>query len=99
MYAINGVIYAGCPSSEIKVQSVKVLDDMMMIVTFASSEKRLFDATLLLSMPAFKPLENDIVFKNAKVEYGVIVWNDGDIDIAPEYVYKNSFVYNEIIIA
>jgi hypothetical protein len=71
----------------------------MMIVTFTSGEKRLFDATLLLEMPAFKPLENEIEFKGAKVEYGVIVWPNGDIDIAPEYIYKNSFVYNEIIIA
>jgi hypothetical protein len=99
MYAINGIIYAGCPSNDIKVQSVKALDDMMMIVTFTSGEKRLFDATLLLEMPAFKPLENEIEFKSAKVEYGVIVWHNGDIDIAPEYIYKNSYVYNEIIIA
>ncbi|MDF2512456.1 MAG: hypothetical protein K0S04_2322, partial [Herbinix sp.] len=45
------------------------------------------------------PLENEIEFKSAKVEYGVIVWHNGDIDIAPEYIYKNSYVYNEIIIA
>ncbi|MDF2513242.1 MAG: hypothetical protein K0S04_3108, partial [Herbinix sp.] len=32
-------------------------------------------------------MENEIEFKSAKVEYGVIVWHNGDIDIAPEYIY------------
>ena len=99
MYTINGIVYAGCQSSDIKVQAVKALDDMIMIVTFASGEKRLFDATVLLSMPAFKVLENKNVFKSVNVEHGVIVWNNGDIDIAPEYLYRNSYVYNEIITA
>ena len=96
MYIMNGIVYAGNLSSELKIQTVKPLDDMMMIITFTSGEKRLFDATTLLSMPAFKILENDTLFKKAEVEHGVVIWNNGDIDIAPEYVYKNSFLYDEI---
>ena len=99
MYTVNGIVYAGQSSSDIKVQSIKILDDMMMIVTFTFGEKRLFDATILLSMPAFKVLENTDVFQNASVEYGVIIWNNGELDVAPEYVYKNSYAYNEIITA
>jgi len=64
---MNVVVYAGNPSSDIKVQTVKVFDDMIMIVTFTSGEKRLFDATTLLSMPAFKILENVDIFKTATV--------------------------------
>jgi len=97
MYMMNVVVYAGNPSSDIKVQTVKVFDDMIMIVTFTSGEKRLFDATTLLSMPAFKILENVDIFKTATVEHGVVVWNNGDIDIAPEYMYNNCFVYDEIL--
>ncbi|MHB8129733.1 MAG: DUF2442 domain-containing protein [Mobilitalea sp.] len=48
-------------------------------------------------MPAFKLLENVNIFKTAKVEHGVVVWNNGDIDIAPEYMYDNCFVYDEIL--
>lgn len=99
MYTNNGIVYAGNNSSnELKIKTVKPLDDMMMIVTFTSGERRLFDATILLSMPAFKLLENDSIFKSATVEHGVVVWNDGDIDIAPEYMYKYSFAYDEIIV-
>ena len=81
---------------EIYVRTVKPLDDMMMIVTFDSGEKRLYDATQLLAFPAFQPLKDEKVFKNAKVEYGVVTWNDGEIDIAPENMYENSYEYPEM---
>ena len=29
-------------------------------------------------------------FRGVYIDYGVTVWNDGDIDIAPEYLYENS---------
>lgn len=99
MYTVNGIVYAGKSSSNIKVQSVKTLDNMMMIVTFTSGEKRLFDATILLSKPVFKDLENIDIFNSINVEYGVITWNNGKLDIAPEYVYENSYEYNENITA
>jgi len=96
MYIENGIAHAGRPSKEIRIRSVKVLDDMIMILRFTSGEKRLYDATQLLQYPAFQPLRDENVFKTAAVEYGTVVWNDGEIDIAPETMYANSFVYDEI---
>ena len=96
MYIENGIAYAGTPAKEIRVRSVKPLDDMMMILTFTSGERRLYDATQLLEFPAFQSLRDEKVFKSAAVEYGIVVWNDGEIDIAPETMYANSYVYNEI---
>ena len=96
MYIVNGIAYAGTRMQEIVVQAVKPLDDMMMIVTFSSGEKRLYDATQLLAFPAFQPLEDEEIFKNAKVEYGVVTWADGEIDIAPETMYANSYEYQEL---
>ena len=93
MYIVDGIAYAGKKMKEIAVQAVKPLDDMMMIVTFESGEKRLYDATQLLAYPAFQRLKDDEIFKNAKVEYGVVTWDDGEIDIAPETVYKESYAY------
>lgn len=69
---------------------------MMMILTFTSGERRLYDATQLLQYPAFQPLRDEAVFKSAAVEYGMVVWNDGEIDLAPETMYVNSYAYNEI---
>lgn len=96
VYIVNGIAYAGTPTDEIRVRSVKPLDDLMMIVTFTSGEKRLYDATELLKYPAFQPLREEAVFKSASVEYGAIVWNNGEIDIAPETVYQNSYAYQEM---
>lgn len=96
MYIENGIAYAGTPTDEIRVRSVKPLDDMMMILTFTSGERRLYDATQLLEFPAFQPLRDENVFKSAVVEHGIVVWNDGDIDIAPETMYANSYAYNEM---
>lgn len=96
MYIENGIAYAGTPTKEIRVRAVKALDDMMMILTFTSGERRLYDATQLLAYPAFQPLRDEAVFKSAAVEYGAVVWNDGEIDIAPETMYVNSFAYDEI---
>lgn len=97
MYIVNGIVHAGYTTDDIKIKEIKALDDMMMIVTFTSGEKRLFDAANLLSMPAFKALENDSIFKSATVEHGVVVWKNGEIDIAPEHMYKYSYSYDEII--
>jgi len=52
----------------------------------------------LLEFPAYKPLEQDEVFKSAKVDHGVVAWLDGDIDIAPEVLYRDSFAYLEAIV-
>lgn len=93
MYIVNGIAYAGEPVNDMKVAAVKPLDDMMMLVTFSTGETRLYDATQLLEFPAFEPLKDEEVFRSACVEFGVVTWMDGDIDIAPETMYKNSYAY------
>lgn len=97
MYIVNGIAYAGGQTKDIRVKAVKPLDDLIMIVTFSTGEQRLFDATCMMEYPAFRILEDDEVFKTAKVEYGVVVWNDGDIDLAPETMYEKSYAYETII--
>lgn len=95
MFIIDGIAYADTNprGQETAVQAVKPLDDMMMIVTFKTGEKRLYDATQLLAYPAFQPLKNEAVFKGARVEYGIVTWDEGRIDIAPETMYENSYAY------
>ena len=96
MYVVNGIAYAGTEVQDMRVSAVKPLDDLMMLVTFASGERRLYDATQLLEYPAFQPLKDESVFKAASIDHGVVTWMDGDIDIAPETMYANSFPYDEM---
>ena len=99
MYVINGIAYAGELTPDIEVERVIALDDMMLLLTFSTGEKRLYDASTLLGYPAFRPLEDIQLFKSVKVEHGVVIWLDDDIDIAPETLYKDSVVYQEAVIA
>jgi len=97
MYIINGIAYAGEFNNGIEIKEVLALDDMMLLLTFNTGEKRLYDASALLEYPAFQPLKDEEAFKSAKVEYGVVVWLKGEIDIAPETLYKDSIAYQEAI--
>ncbi|MCL1843951.1 MAG: DUF2442 domain-containing protein [Defluviitaleaceae bacterium] len=93
MYIVNGIAHADGGAESIEVSAIKPLEDMMMLITFTSGEKRLFDGTKLLKYPAFKPLADENIFMAAKVEDGVITWCNGDIDVAPEAMYRDSYAY------
>ena len=67
----------------------------MLLLTFSTGEKRLFDATRLLSMSAFSPLADEDVLKAFEIDHGVLTWQNGAIDIAPEALYRESFAYEQ----
>lgn len=95
MYVVNGIAYAGTKQDDIKISNVSVLDDMIMILTFSSGEKRLYDASQLLKYPAFQLLKDNRVFASPVIDHGVVTWDDGNIDIAPETMYENSYPYED----
>lgn len=97
MYIINDICYAGELQDGIKVTEVKPLCGGMMLVTFSTGEKRLFDTTTLQGS-AFAPLKDERIFSNPVLFHGVITWNNGEIDIAPETVYRNSYDYESMAI-
>lgn len=96
MYIMNGIVYGGEPEGSIQVSSIKSLNDMIMLVTFSTGETRLFDATVL-NGEVFEPLKQEKVFKNPVLDHGVITWDNGNIDCAPEFIYNNSYEYSEVI--
>ena len=71
------------------VTDVKPQNDYTLIITFASGEKKIFDAHPLLAKNIYKPLNNISFFLTAKADCGSVAWND-DIDIAPEHLYECS---------
>ena len=92
MYIKNGIVYGGEPATGIGISSVKALDDRMMLISFSSGETRLFGATILQG-EVFEPLKQEEIFKNPSVDHGVVTWNNGSIDCAPEFMYHNSYEY------
>jgi hypothetical protein len=95
MFVLNGIVYGEQPTESIRVASVKPLDDMIMLITFTTGETRLFDATVLNGV-VFEPLKDEAVFKAAVVDHGVVTWMDGEIDCAPEFMYKHSYEYSMV---
>ncbi|MBQ9195710.1 MAG: DUF2442 domain-containing protein [Clostridia bacterium] len=96
MYIVNDICYAGKMQEGIKVADVKPLRGGMMLVTFSTGEKRLFDTTTLQGS-AFAPLADEEIFSKPVLFHGVITWNNGEIDIAPETVYRDSFAYESMV--
>ena len=96
MYILNDVAYAeDFNNKDLKIKKIKIISELCMLVTFSNGEKRIFDAKYLTKYPIYKKLENFEIFKNAYVENGIIVWDNGSIDIAPDTVYKNSYEYEQ----
>ena len=93
MYIVDDICYAPTPGEEIRVTNVQALQGGILLVTFLSGEQKLFDATTLEG-EVFLPLKDDRVFNTAKVNHGFVYWLDGEIDIAPEYLYEHSVLYN-----
>lgn len=93
MYIINDICYAGSLQEGIKVSAVEPLRGGMLLVTFSTGERRLFDPTRLQGA-AFAPLKDEAICIRPVLFHGVITWNNGEIDIAPEAVYQNSYAYN-----
>ena len=72
------------------VIAVETLPDYILLLTFENNEQKCFDMKSYLNGTAFQPLKNPSFFKQARVDYGTVVWSD-EIDIAPETLYHLSF--------
>ena len=94
MYIKDDICYAGVMEEDIEVTEAKPLPGRMLLVTFSTGERRLFDTTTLEGS-AYKLLDDEEIFRNIVLFHGIITWNDGEIDIAPEAVYQDSIPYDE----
>ncbi|VDN47962.1 conserved protein of unknown function [Petrocella atlantisensis] len=94
MYIINDIVYAGEPVDDLSVIHVKIVERLCLLVTFNNNEQRIFDCTELLNYPVYQALIDQSVFDTVAIQHGIIVWEDGDIDISTEKVYRMSYPYN-----
>ena len=76
--------------AKVKVVEVKALPDHMLWLRFNTGEEKVFDFKPLLTDPAFAPLDDPEIFNDVSLDHGVTIWNNGDIDIAPSYLYNSS---------
>lgn len=96
MYIVNDIAYAkDYNNKDIKITNFEVISELCMLITFSNGEKKIFDAQYLMKYPVYKKLEDFNIFKNAKIENGIIVWDNGAIDISADTVYNNSYEYEQ----
>jgi hypothetical protein len=88
MYERDDIMYADDPTPLLTVKAVQPLDNYTLRIRFSTGEEKEVDITPLLDEPALLPLKDKAVFNRVYVDYGAPVWNDGTIDIAPEYLYE-----------
>lgn len=64
------------------------LENYELLLTFEDGEKKIKDMKPYLEKGVFKKLKNKEVFKNVKIKYGTICWDD--IDICADSLYETS---------
>lgn len=70
-----------------RLAAVQAQPGYQLLLTFQNGEKKRFDVSPLLRLPAYQPLKE--TFPAVRVAYGTAVW-PGDIDICPDTLYLNS---------
>ena len=71
------------------VKSVKATEGHRLIIEFENGEWRVFDVSPLLSIGRFRDLTSPEAFKNVRVAFDTVQWENG-LDLDPEYLYARS---------
>lgn len=98
MYEQDGILYAGSNTPMIKVVDVKPLPDYRLLLSFSNGASKLYDVTPLLDLPVFQVLRDIDVFNKVDIDFDTVTWCDGDIDIAPETLFKDGTEYEQPIV-
>ena len=72
-----------------EVIEVKPLPDYKLLLVFSNKEQRIKDMKPYLEKGIFKQLKNEQFFKNVKVIYGAISWNE-TIELCADSLYDTS---------
>ena len=86
----DGMCYPDEPQPMLQIVAADRLGDYRLMVTFNDGEKRIFDGHSLLNGPVFAPLADEKVFNDYTLDYETLTWLNGEVDIAPEFVYEHS---------
>ena len=93
MVVKNDICHSELGSVPLHAIDCIVLDDFHLRVEFNDGSVKDVNCKSLLSLPAFKPLADPAVFKELTIDHGVVTWLDGDIDIAPEWLFDHGTNY------
>ncbi len=74
----------------LKITKAKALPNYCVLVTFNTGESKVFNMSKMLHYPVYQKLKDETIFKALIIRHGVVTWDDGNVDIAPEYMYVHN---------
>ena len=89
MIVKNGVCYPDDMAPALSVVGCSVLDDTHLRVQFSTGDVRVVDISPLFSIPALAPLKTPGILRAFSIDHGILTWLDGEIDIAPEWLFDH----------
>lgn len=88
MYITDGIAHAGEIEPPLKICGVRPLDNYKLWLRFNTGEEKTVDFSRELDFPVYAPLKDENLFRSVYIDHGILVWDDGSIDVAPEYLYE-----------
>lgn len=71
------------------ITGARYLRDYCLALSFSDGTERIFDAKdFIASHPLFSPLKDKQLFTEFKLDGWTVSWQNGRLDIAPEYLYE-----------
>ena len=76
----------------LEITDAKYIDSYRIWVCFNNGDCRIFDfATIIDKYPVFEPLKDIELLKSFNIT-DTLEWQNGEIDIAPEYLHEHGIV-------
>ena len=89
MLVKDGICYPNNQTPILSVAGCSIVDESRMRVRFSTGETRIVDVSPLFQIPIFASLKNRETLQAFSIDHGVLCWQDGDIDIAPEWLFDH----------
>ena len=71
------------------INSAKYLGEYRLSLSFSNGEERIFDAQdFIQTHPLFGALKDKSLFSHFDLDGWTVSWQNGQLDIAPEYLYE-----------
>ena len=70
--------------------SAEYLGEYRLKLTFNDGAVKIFDGKDIITKPLYQVLQSQAVFQRFELDGWTVSWENGKIDVAPEYLYEHA---------